>query len=95
MTYTYPITSILQLGTPGNDYLVVYPNPSSGVVNIKGNSAENSDMFIYNMQGQLVKTIMKGSALSGINLNFLNNGIYMVKAVKPGQEQVTRFILNK
>jgi hypothetical protein len=95
ITYTFPVTSILQLETPGNDYLVVYPNPSSGLVNIKGNSAENSDISIYNIEGQLVKTILKGSALSGIDLHFLNNGIYLVKAIKPGEEQVTRFILNK
>jgi hypothetical protein len=95
ITYTYPVTFILQPGTPGNEYLFVYPNPSSGVVNIKGNSADNSNIFIYNMQGQLVKTILKGSALSGIDLHFLNNGIYIVKAGKPGAEQVTRITLQK
>jgi hypothetical protein len=95
VTYTYPVTSILQREMPGNDYMIVYPNPSRGSVTIQGNSSDNSNVYIYNTEGQLVKTIMKGSVLSGINLNFLKNGIYLVKAGKPGSEQVTRFILDK
>jgi hypothetical protein len=95
VTYTYPVTSAVQLQTPGDDYLTVFPNPSTGLITIKGYAAGNSDISIYNLEGQLVKTILKGSGLSGINLNFLHNGVYMVKAGNPGAELVTRFILQK
>jgi alpha-tubulin suppressor-like RCC1 family protein len=34
----------------------LFPNPSSGFITIKGEDIDNSDVLIYNLIGQLVKT---------------------------------------
>jgi hypothetical protein len=80
---------------PAGEYLVVYPNPSTGEISISGNDASVSNISIYDQEGRLVKTITRGESLTGINLKDLSNGVYLLKATKPGTGQGTRFVLQK
>lgn len=58
----------------------VYPNPASDVLHITlGNVAQNGQISLYNMQGQLVKEDMISNGLyADLTLDHLVNGLYML-----------------
>ena len=65
--------------------LILYPNPSTGLFNVKINSVlyNNLVMKVYGNNGVLVKTQQLGGLAWGrvipINLTNLPGGVYMVK----------------
>ena len=61
------------------DNVTVYPNPAKDYIQISG--IENSDIYIYNNTGTLVKKINKLSINSPINISDLETGIYHVSIV--------------
>jgi len=70
----------------------IYPNPNNGVFNIEIKNAQNANVEIYNISGQLIlqKTITQNSA----KINLINSpkGMYFVK-VKVDTEIVTKKII--
>lgn len=71
------ITSLVELGK-ANDDVVVFPNPSAGIVEIRSQNqdVDNRNVKLYNMQGQSVK-INKISNTS-FELSHLSGGIYFL-----------------
>ena len=57
----------------------IYPNPTNGILNIK--NAENSNIAIYNLLGELLISKKCNSAFSTINVSGLAEGTYIVKVV--------------
>ncbi len=57
--------------------VAVYPNPASDVVTVK--NAENSNIVVVNMVGEVVATVENASALESINISNLANGTYFVR----------------
>jgi len=78
----------------GNNYQVsVYPNPSSGVLNLQMNEYENARVEIYSVIGQKVYTQQMQNNLQQINLNSLTEGVYQVRVLKNNnQVYQTKFI---
>ena len=72
---------IKELYSNFNNYLFVYPNPTSDVLNINITQLSPSDLKceIYNANGQIVKSINQLDFQNTISLNDLANGIYVVK----------------
>ena len=66
----------------------LYPNPTSNILNIKGNNQQIQQIEIYDMLG---KQILK-SNLSEISVSHLKSGIYILKAKTTFGEVVKRFI---
>ncbi|HSO85558.1 MAG TPA: CotH kinase family protein, partial [Draconibacterium sp.] len=56
-----------------------YPNPTSGILKISGLEMEEEVLNIYNLTGVLVKSQMVNSNHSQINIENLNQGIYIVQ----------------
>lgn len=61
------------------DNVMVYPNPTTGIVNIK--NVENSTISVYTITGNLVQTIENNDVNTSINLAGLAKGYYLVKIV--------------
>lgn len=55
----------------------IYPNPASDVVTVK--NAENANIVIVNMIGDVVATVENASAIESINISNLANGTYFVR----------------
>ncbi len=72
----------------------VFPNPSNGILNISGNiisSTEKISFDISNMTGQVIlqESISNNGTLQHrINLEGIENGIYLLK-IKSGEQQFT------
>jgi len=67
----------------------VYPNPSTGVVNIdlQGALAKNATVNVYNAMGQIVLTQNFNEVLGKYEINLSNqaSGIYTIKLIADGQ----------
>ena len=72
---------IKELYSNFSEYLFVYPNPTSDLLNINITQLTPSNLKceIYNSNGQLVKTIKQLDFQNTVNLVDLANGMYVVK----------------
>jgi aminopeptidase N len=67
--------TLLGLTVQNDSAISIYPNPATNVINVEGVS-ERFNFSIYDMKGQVVKS---GASLGSINLEALNNGIYVIE----------------
>jgi hypothetical protein len=76
------------LGVGINEYnnvlsdLKVFPNPANGLVNISYNAANPVNVEIYNLQGQIVRSVnglASGVRTESIPVSNLNAGLYIVR----------------
>ncbi|MBU2929193.1 T9SS type A sorting domain-containing protein [Winogradskyella psychrotolerans] len=75
-----------ELETP----LSVYPNPTSGILNIKSNQDVDT-VAVFNLLGQNVASFTKSSIIdSSVNLSELSNGLYLVKITSGDKTQTIR-----
>ncbi len=58
--------------------LNIYPNPTSGIFRIDGNLSHGTEILIYNLTGQLIKSIEPDS-LKIYNIDDLQKGIYILR----------------
>lgn len=65
--------------SPDNN-IKIYPNPVKDNLYIE--NVENSNIYIYNTLGKLVKKVQDISETTEINVSDLSNGIYVVKIQK-------------
>jgi hypothetical protein len=75
------MTQTCTLSSENNDFVEfgAYPNPSNGLLNIKVNSNEKWQLKIYNTVGQVVYQFNSYENLQQIDLNHLNNGLYLMQ----------------
>lgn len=57
----------------------IYPNPTSGTINILGLAMEDKLLQIYNLNGLLLKTELVNSNYTQINLLEFEQGIYIIR----------------
>ncbi len=77
---------------PIESRLKVYPNPSSGIVNINLNDlGKSASLRIYNITGQLVKRVNNIASHTRLNLSDLTKGSYFIR-VNDGTNFVTQKI---
>jgi hypothetical protein len=70
-----------------NDNVIVYPNPANDVLNIIG--ADNGQITLTNMLGEIVKTVANTTTL---NIADITAGMYIVTVVK-NNETITKKII--
>ncbi len=80
VTRTFQLTITPFLGVEDNvkNNFVLYPNPASNVLNIKGDFDSNESITIYNMLGQTIYTKRLTSNDESIDIASLAKGIYNV-----------------
>lgn len=75
----------------------LYPNPSSGIVNVKINlfdSNQNAILEIFTLQGLKVKTFEINNEISSINLQSYSSGVYLVNLIIKNQFMSKKIMLN-
>lgn len=77
--------------------LVVYPNPTQGLVNISGlpESTVPYDMQVYNIAGVLVKQKSCTGNICTIDLSGMPDGCYPIRVVRQGKELVHERIIKR
>jgi hypothetical protein len=73
--------------------LVVYPNPSKGIVNIQTNTSEEITIEIYNISGTLLKKEILPTNVAQLNLSDLKQGFYMLKCITKSEVFCRQLIL--
>jgi len=74
----------------------LFPNPTTGTLKISLTSiGENQDLEIYDLNGRLVKTygLDAQTNAQNIDVNALNQGIYLVKVIQDGKSFVEKLIV--
>jgi photosystem II stability/assembly factor-like uncharacterized protein len=86
----------LLLGThePAKTEYVVYPNPTSGVLNIDNRSSENGIFILYDNLGRPVREITIEQS-STIDVSTLPNGIYFWNVISEGKKQSSGKIIKQ
>nr|WP_294780631.1 N-acetylmuramoyl-L-alanine amidase [uncultured Flavobacterium sp.] len=75
--------------------LVVYPNPTNGILNLNLENNTKSDVYLYNILGQqLLNTTFEGNEKQ-LDLNNFDQGIYLLQVVTDGKTSTKKIILNK
>ena len=69
----------------------IYPNPASNQITIT--NAQNSELYIYNIAGQLIKTIDNSDNKLDIDISNLADGLYTIKIVKDGIVLIKRIMI--
>lgn len=77
-TFQLTITPSLGVNESVKNLFVLYPNPASNVLNIKGDFDSNESITIYNMLGQTILTKSVTSNDESIDIASLAKGIYNV-----------------
>lgn len=72
----------------------LYPNPTSGIINLQLPDKNNAAYSIYNMQGSL---IMSGDICSNkVDISSLSNGLYFLRILfNGGQTNIARIIIKE
>jgi hypothetical protein len=73
-----------------NNYFNIFPNPANDFITIE--TLQLSKIEIFNIQGQILKTINSNSKEITIDLTYLPSGVYFVKARTNKEVVVKKFI---
>lgn len=73
--------------------LSIYPNPSTGIINI--NNIEGAQISVMNIVGQQVLEINNANLNQQINLSDLDNGTYLIRVELDHQTKTQMIILDK
>lgn len=75
--------------------IVLYPNPTNGVVNILGLEQGNYNVVVYNVNGlQVFKTTLRFTDKKQINLQGLTKGIYFINITGDKKVEQLKVILS-
>jgi len=75
------------------DKVLVYPNPSTGVINIKG--ANNSTIEILNSLGVIIDKINNASSIETVNISDFSTGTYIIRIINNNNIIIKKISLNK
>jgi len=70
----YACQSTLEIGTPEHLFVELFPNPTTGIISVKG--AENSSFEIHSTDGKLILSEPNGASV--IDLSHVQAGIYTI-----------------
>jgi len=78
--------------------LKIYPNPTSGIINIDlGNVIIDgkSTIKLYDIQGRMITTKEMNSSVDQLNISDLSEGVYMVTIENGSSKTTKKIVLNK
>ena len=85
-------TSWVGLEEAGLTGVSVYPNPSTGVVNVTNENGTANTIVVYDMLGQVIATEAAG-ATTTIDLTNNGTGVYLVKVAGETGSYVERVVI--
>jgi hypothetical protein len=74
--------------------MVIYPNPISGEINLELNAGKSS-ISIYNLGGKQLFNLKTSNLTEVINVNDLNNGIYILEIIQNNSRKSFKLVKNK
>ena len=89
--YPYTVSGFAGIDTPTANAFTAYPNPVSDVLTISA-AAEIKSVEVYNTLGQLILTKNTQGKEAIINIQGLQSGVYMVKAIGESGMQLLKII---
>jgi hypothetical protein len=83
------------INTSSNVSTSVYPNPTTGLLNVV--VSENSMVQLFDMSGKqvLVQTNVTANEKQEINIDGLSGGVYLLKISNENFNSIERVVLNK
>ncbi len=91
VTVNYIVT--INIDEPLDAQLEIYPNPSTGIVNI--NNVAGSTVLVYNVLGEVVSSIENANQFNAIDLSTYTNGTYVVKVLTNNNIITKKIVLNR
>jgi subtilisin-like proprotein convertase family protein len=87
------------LSSPSNalSSLVIYPNPAKGIVNINLNGAISGETTytLYDIQGRKILDKKSNNLTETLNIEKLNDGIYLLSVKNGGLESTHKIVVKK
>jgi hypothetical protein len=79
----------------GNNLVIsIYPNPASGLVNIKTGTAKTM-LTVWNLMGQSILQIQAKHPVTTINLEHFPPGVYYIEIHSPGKSTYHKVVLSR
>ena len=78
--------------------LKIYPNPTTGIVNIdlgNQNLENNSIVNLYDIQGRLITTKEMKSAIDNVTISNLSDGVYLITIENGSSKTTKKIVLTK
>ena len=78
--------------------LKVYPNPTTGIINIDlGNAMIDgkSTIKLYDIQGRMITTKEMNSSIDNLNISNLSDGVYMLSIENGTSKTTKKIVLNR
>ena len=74
----------------------IYPNPSSGQLNIKFNNYKQEvvEMEIFDVSGKLIRNSILTESLNNFDIESLQSGVYIIKLSNSGISATHKFLIN-
>jgi len=74
----------------------IFPNPTSGLVNIHSPKTANYSYTVTDIVGKVVASgLVSGESFYTLNLNVVNNGVYLIKINSKGLSTVNSIVIEK
>ncbi len=75
--------------------LIVFPNPTTGKINVVVNNNDNTIIKICNLVGEIVKEIQTNKLQTEIDLSNLQNGIYFIQSIQDNSSFEQKIVISK
>ncbi len=71
-----------------NTHMTLYPNPAVDQLNVT--LSQNAEIVVYNMMGQVIRTLEGHAGANSIDLSGLNSGVYFISAGSDTQKFIVK-----
>lgn len=90
---TFAYSSIINVDFKGGYSLVIYPNPVSDILSLKGENISNiSHVEIMDTNGRVVKKLNESEIKNGVSVKEFTNGTYFIRILRANGLTSTRSI---
>ncbi len=88
------IEEVTGINEVANTDVKVFPNPSTGIVNIELSKNTPASANFYNLLGEVVKSVKLNNTKTAVNLSGNASGIYMLR-IEQGNNVITKKVILK
>ena len=92
--YSDEVVTDIENAFDAEEIASIYPNPFNNTITVQLNSSTDTKIEILNTLGQIVATQFSNSEVVTLDLNHVNNGLYIVK-ITSDNRVITKEILKK